>query len=136
VYIAPRLRQEDKDEIAAASDRTPMEVLSEAVTFPSTQVIEIAATGEPIALFGCDESGVIWMLGTYKTITYQKRILRGAKQFIAECLKTLPKVHNFIFSENIRHVRWIAHLGFQVGPRVELRNGHFFYYFWKDSDVR
>ncbi|MBU1046963.1 DUF2833 domain-containing protein [Patescibacteria group bacterium] len=115
--LAPKLRQDDLDEIAAASGREPLNTLLEGIAHSAVPAAVIGDKGEVVALFGVVPTplagvGAIWLLGSDGLWTYRWQFLRESRQWIEDLQEAWPILWNFVYAENELHIKWLKWLGF------------------------
>lgn len=142
VSLAPRLRQEDAEEVYASSG-IPTEYALKLFIRPETYVADIEGTPEMI--FGCHERpgdplvGVPWMLGT-PVITsppWRRAFLHTSRIAVEEWQGRHTILSNFIDARNAAHIRWLRWLDFHFIARHD-RHGPFglpFYEFVRIAHV-
>jgi len=126
-YIAPRMRQADKDEVWASGGYMPEEALR--MSYRASEPCFAAVNGdEPVTMFGVapltDNVGAIWLLGT-DAITDKIPIsfLRWSRRFLPFLMEPYDMVCNQVYAGNTVHIKWIRWLGFsfiretKFGPR-------------------
>ena len=120
-YLSSRLRKADKQEIYAASGKSPFENLSRALY---RGIITLTAFKEdrPVAVFGTSDVveidgetvAWIWMVGTDEITVNAKELFRVSRLWLPLiCLKADAAMNN-VDSRNKRHIAWLEHLGFSV----------------------
>lgn len=130
LYMAPRLRRADCEEIMAYCGKTPLEGLrhSKAV---SPHCYTILADGEPIAMYGGTPEGYgranVWMLGTDGIEKNAKQFLRLSRSHLDEFQKELKS--SFIYAiadpRNTLHQLWLVYTGFRLGSIIKVRDHNF-----------
>ena len=148
-YLIPRIRESDRNEIAALSGRTVLQVLPISVQISRVSKIIQNESGDPVAIFGVADGcpdpygvvlpfGVVWLLGTYE--------LEGAERtsFIRLSRDLIPMVmlpryrflHNYCWSANQQSLRWLKWCGFTVTEPVRIgqHNELFFPFFLINKD--
>lgn len=137
--LAKRLRQEDLDEIQAASGVTPQLALRRGLEHSAEcyTIIRPEAVYEPLAMFGVvsmDQNpavGQVWFLGSDEIKTHSMEFLRKSKGWIENFHAGYPVLYNNIDARNTVHIKWLQWLGFQFIN--ELHNygyeGRTFYHF-------
>ena len=120
--IVRNIREADREELLASSNRTPNEVLIQGL-----MISEMAWTGmvdgEPVCIFGvapCETAGVgrPWMIGTKLLEKYQMVFLRRCKPrvVIMQCL--FEVLENWVDARNTRAIQWLKWLGFSFSEPV------------------
>lgn len=122
-YIADNMRNEDRDEVLAATGRYDMRaLLVEALSFSSQRWVALSS-GKPVALFGVGPAnskvGVPWMLVThdvFQTPRASRALVAKGRWYIQRMLAEYQHLENYVDARNTRAVRWLEHLGFTVHP--------------------
>ena len=116
-YLAPRLRQEDKQEILAGSGLTPYEALL--IGFKNSVVVFTIFNpkNKPVGIFGINnygnDIGVIWLLATKDLAKIQIAFLKECREVI-KFLNTKYKIlWNFVDCRNQLHIKWLKWCGFK-----------------------
>lgn len=120
-HIAPRLRLDDLVEIKAMSGHSDvMKILTRAVSVSSRCWTGCAADGEPMTLFGVAPVSLLsgigspWMLGTDRAQKYAMAMVREGRKQILQMLVLYPSLINYVDVRNVRSVRWLRRLGFEI----------------------
>ena len=116
-YLAPRLRQADKEEILASVGLTPYEALMIGYLENVIVFTIVNKNNEPVAIFGINDVGnnvgAIWLVATNKLKDIQYSFLRENKKVI-DFLNTKYKIlWNFVDCRNSLHIRWLKWCGFK-----------------------
>jgi hypothetical protein len=116
-YLAPRLRQEDKQEILAGSGLTPYEALH--IGFKNAVIVFTIFNpkNKPVGIFGVDDVGngigAIWLLATKDLAKIQIAFLKECREVI-KFLNTKYKIlWNFVDCRNQLHIKWLKWCGFK-----------------------
>lgn len=130
LYMAPRLRRADCEEIAAYSGKTPLEGLTQSKAV-SSMCYTILDDGEPIAMYGGTKEGRgrsnVWMLGTHGIERNTYKFLRLSRSHLDGFQKELDS--SFIYAiadpRNTLHQVWLAFTGFRFGELIKVRGHNF-----------
>lgn len=130
LYMAPRLRRADCEEIAAYSGLSPLEGLSKskAVSHLSYTLLD---DGEPVAMYGGTPDGLgkssVWMLATSGIERRSKQFLRLSRSHLNDFQKELNSAFIYAFADprNTLHQMWLAYAGFRFGQMIEVRGNNF-----------
>jgi hypothetical protein len=127
-HMAPRLRQDDVDEIRASTGMTPEECLLESLDTDSIGTWVGVFKGQPEIIFGCattpDPSiGVPWMLGTDALKDSPREFIQKCKLWVKGFSKQFPVLKNFVYAKNELHIRWLKWCGFEF---IQLHEKHGF----------
>ena len=116
-YLAPRLRQEDKQEILAGSGLLPYEALH--IGFKNAVIVFTIFNpkNKPVGIFGVDDLGNgvggIWLLATKDLAKIQIAFLKQCRE-VVKFLNTKYKIlWNFVDCRNQLHIKWLKWCGFQ-----------------------
>lgn len=124
--LAALLRAEDRSEIEAA--RGPVdaaEVLESAIALPRSEVLLVASTRAPVALFGVSERSRahgraharLWMLGSDEVARRPRDVIELARAWVpALCRDAVG--WNWIDSRNEMHLRFLRYLGADIYPAL------------------
>lgn len=128
--IADRMRKADRDEVFAASGRSPPAALSYSYRKSSccwTGIFD----GRPELMWGVGDINILagvgapWLLGTNAVEENFRAFLRISSDWPAQLLKRYSVLRNFVDVRNTVSVRWLEWLGFRLLDPVEFR-GHQF----------
>lgn len=114
--LAATLRDADRDEVLAASGRTPLEALTDGLRWSSPAYTLVDGEGTPIAMLGVvpldDLAGSVWLLGTDGIQKESIRFLRGSRLGLQKLHEVRPVLTNAVDARNTLHIRWLQWLGF------------------------
>lgn len=116
--LAPNLRQEDKDEIDAASGETPEQALAIGLKSGRCWACD---DGEPVAMFGVTpwphelSTGYPWMLASDRLFTHKIRLLRESRAWVARLADGFDRLVTFSDARNTVHHEWLTWCGFERG---------------------
>lgn len=118
--LAPRLRQADLDEIAAATGQTAYEALAEGWML-SPDCRAILTDSGPIAVLGVvphgPDVGAPWLLGSDGILDHWREFARRSDEVLADIRRPWPRLANHVYAANHLHVRWLRWLGARLtGP--------------------
>lgn len=121
-YLAPRIREADRNEAWAAAHLRPDEAIIMSWRL-SDEAYTWLAHGRPVAVFGVAgttaldfETGCPWMLATDEIGRYWRDFLRVSKRFVPAALETWPRLENYVDARNVLAVRWLGWMGFEIEP--------------------
>lgn len=125
--LAPKIKQEDIDEIKASDNVTPLEGLKGPMSIEGNKTYSIIGTEEEgiIGMFGTVPSidnpdfGIIWMLGSNDIQKHAKQFLKECPKWIEEASKDYKYVFNFIDVRNQTSRLWLKWLGFKEIRLIE-----------------
>lgn len=124
------MRAADRDEVLAASGRSPAGALAFSLRKSScawTAVID----GRPEVMFGAADLNVLagigapWLLGTAAVDRHYVAFLRRSVWWRDQLLRRYPVMRNVVDDRNTVSKRWLQWLGFSLSKPVTL-NGHMF----------
>ena len=114
-WIAPRLRDADRDEVLAAVGIAPEEALVEGFE-RSTKTFAGFYEEEPFIVFGVGtgqpDVGWPWLLGTDKIREARMGFLRQSEYWLNELHEGHPLLFNYVDARNTLHIRWLKWMGF------------------------
>jgi hypothetical protein len=117
--LAPRLRQADLEEIAAASGRAPVEVLRVSAAM-STHSWAVEIDGELACLMGVTPVSIVsgigcpWLLGSDAVPRHAGAFIKQTLVYIPLMLEAYPHLFNFVDARNTKAIRWLKRAGFNV----------------------
>lgn len=125
LILAPKLRPADREEVRAASGRTPLAALAFAVEH-SVDAHALHVNGHVAALLGlglmpCDGTtepiGVPWFLGSRDVyqLSHRQWLYFGHSQ-LERWFVWVSLMRNFVHANNRDSCRWLKHLGFTLLP--------------------
>jgi len=117
LLLTPRLRPEDRDEIEAASGKSPFCALLEGI-FPSVPALSIVdEAGTVMGIYGVIPIeqhfvGAIWMLAATELLEHSRQFLRESRAWIDTLQSCYPVLFNVVDARNTTHIRWLKWCGF------------------------
>lgn len=117
-YLINNIRQEDIEEIEAASDISVREALES-----TPNLLDNSSTwevnGKLVCMFGItpcedDKMGVIWMLATEEFHKYSKLFAVKSKKVILGLVEKYEYVFNFVYGKNTKSIKWLEWVGFHI----------------------
>lgn len=124
------MRQADRDEVLAASGRSPADALIFSLR-KSSHAWTAMIDGVPEVMFGVGDLNVLagvgapWLLGTDAVERHYVAFLRCSVGFRDQLLRRYSTLRNFVDARNRASIRWLRWLGFTLSDPVTLR-GHEF----------
>ncbi|TIW56678.1 MAG: DUF2833 domain-containing protein [Mesorhizobium sp.] len=128
--IARRMRQADRDEVFAASGRSPAGALVFSLR-KSSHAWTAMIDGVPEVMFGVGDLNILagvaapWLLGTDAVETHYVAFLRRSVGFRDQLLQRYSVLTNFVDARNRASIRWLRWLGFTFSDPVEFRGQEF-----------
>ena len=116
-YLAPRLRQSDKEEILAGIGKTPYHALLIGYLECAIVFTIVNPKNEPVGIFGVtdcgDGTGAIWLLATDGLAKIQIAFLKECRKVVNVLNKKYKILWNFVDCRNQLHIKWLKWCGFQ-----------------------
>lgn len=118
-FIAEDMRQDDKNEIWASANHTPLEALIDGWKVSDRTAIA-TVNDKPCVMFGLvvdnilSGTGVLWMLGANESLNYKREFLTQTPAVIEEMLEVCPMLYNYVHIKNKASIRWLKWLGFTL----------------------
>ena len=120
--LAPKLRQQDLNEITASHGMSAVNTLSLSFKI-SNETNTIIHEGEVIGMFGYgsdgDEVAVPWLLASDKLPKISKEFLPQSKRWVDGVAAAYPVLVNRVDVRNTVAIRWLKFLGFKFITRIE-----------------
>ena len=116
-YLAPRLRQTDKEEILAGIGATPYHALL--IGYYNCVIVFtiVNPKNEPVGIFGVtdcgDGTGAIWLLATDGLAKIQIAFLKECRKVVNVLNKKYKILWNYVDCRNQLHIKWLKWCGFQ-----------------------
>ena len=120
------MRQADRDEVFAASGKSPAEALAYSLR-KSAMAHTALIDGRPEVMFGVGDLNVLagvgapWLLGTDEVEKHAVAFLRGSVEWKLKLLARYSVLRNFVDDRNTASIRWLKWLGFTLSDPVEVR---------------
>jgi ribosomal protein S18 acetylase RimI-like enzyme len=121
-HLIENLREWDRKELQSFRDITIEEGLSELVGYGQ---VWLSPKGNPCVVCGLvphedyEDVGVPFLLATEEFYTHTRKFARESKLWINEALLVYPTLFNVVAADNIKAVRWLRWLGFDIEERVD-----------------
>lgn len=121
--LAPRMRAADVREIEAALGVAPLAALAMSLR-RSTEAWAGTVDGAVACVFGVGPlsllggEGCPWLLGSELVERSAFAFARRNRAMVARWLATYPVLRNHVDARNIKAIRWLGWLGFEVKPPV------------------
>jgi hypothetical protein len=116
--ISSNLRQGDLDEITATTELDPLSCLTASVMV--SDMCWIIFDGNiPITVFGCspsgcENSGIVWMMGTPRMDEVALRLGRISHHCLNLMHERYACLWNYIDARNEKSMRWLSWTGFEI----------------------
>ncbi|WGD31653.1 DUF2833 domain-containing protein [Ancylobacter sp. WKF20] len=114
--LADNLRVADREEVAAATGLTPLEVLTHSLGGEAYAARDEEGTVLMFGTFPTETSGaaLVWLLGTDRIVRKQREFLRRCQPVLDILHRQYPLLYNYADARNATHVRWLKWCGFRV----------------------
>lgn len=137
--LFPRLRQQDRKEIALSSGDDSVAVLLRSWR-ASDECWVAVESGHPICIYGVapvDGLGSPWMVATPEVYRHAKRLVRDGRKWVERIQADYPELFNFVYVENRASIAWLHALGFTIGELIEEYGACRapFYHFYRERNV-
>lgn len=119
--LFPRLREQDRTEVALSSGCTTEWPLLHSLKVSRETWVAVDDNDVPFCIYGVagvDGLGSPWMLATPEVYRYSKRLVKDGRKWIDEIQGLYPALFNFVHSENTASIAWLRSLGFTIGELV------------------
>ncbi|MBM5817096.1 MAG: hypothetical protein FJ083_11135 [Cyanobacteria bacterium K_Offshore_surface_m2_239] len=118
--VAAGLRHFDAREALNIYEWSPEEAVERSLANSTVRRCICAYDGEPLAVCGVTNQGVIWLLATeglLATPVRRRLFLREGKQWIDGLVASQlwPVLENWVMASNWDTLRWLRWMGFSVG---------------------
>lgn len=126
--VAARMRQADRNELAASSGRSPTAAL-ELSLFRSADAHTVLLDNIPAGMFGCCVLNVLcrkgspWFLGTDAIDQNRLAFARASVFWRDQLLSRYDCLTNVIDARNASSIRWLKWLGFTISEPVPVGRG-------------
>ena len=130
LYMAPRLRRADCEEIAAFCGKTPYEGLSHSKA-ASHICYTLLDDGEPVAMYGgtTTRPGIanVWMLATHGIERCSKQFIRHSRSHLDAFQRELNSSFIYAYADprNTLHQMWLVYSGFRLGQVIKVGDHNF-----------
>lgn len=116
IHVAQNMREEDRAEIQAAGERSPVEALFDGFLTSRECFTAVDDNDTPVAMFGVSphhspEVGVIWLLGTEGIVSNRISFLRVSRPWVEYFHQTYPVLTNAVDARNKVHMDWLRWVG-------------------------
>lgn len=118
IDLAPRLREEDLEEIAHTWGLDSLRSIL--IGFHTSETYAVIWGTEVVALFGCrgipGVIGIPWMVASPTLSKIRKSFLRECRGFVQFMLLYYGQLENHVWAGNKVHIKWLEWLGFTLDP--------------------
>lgn len=125
MWLIPRLRQADIDEVQAYLGIHPGDLLPQQLTLSDPCNVMVAETGEVVGIFGVfpapDEPGLgyVWMHCTDSLAKFPFQFLRRCIKGVKDLQEKYRVLTNVVDARNEVHIKWLKWCGFRFIARHE-----------------
>jgi hypothetical protein len=122
LLLAPRLRRADIDECEALFGKGSLNRAMTETFAHATLRKTVEVDGVPIAMFGVSATSLLsdtghpWMFGTPTLDRQSRALITVSRHYIAHMLTLFPRLENIVDARNVKSIRWLRRLGFEVTP--------------------
>lgn len=122
--LAPRVRQEDADEVKASGGYEPLQALEGAMAV-SVLSMSLLIDGQVAAMFGVAPSaehgpgvGYPWLLSSAAVKHHQKAFFKLSGPAVEQLLAIFPTLVQYVDARYVAALRWLKRLGFELRPPI------------------
>lgn len=126
VFLAPKMRQADRDEIKASDNVGAVEALMTPFEYRGHRTWSVIGTDEEyvIGMFGSvptldPDYGIAWLLSSEELFKYKKEFIKQSPQWVDEMGKGYRYLYNYVDCRNEKSIKWLMYLGFNTIRREE-----------------
>ena len=123
-HIADNIRQEDKDELYAASGKFPLHALLHGYTH--SDYLKVGCVNEtPVCVFGTvpvleiPNTALAWMVAPDGLLSVSFKFARESQKYADEMQHNYKLLYNFVDARNTVHHRWLRWLGFTIIRKIK-----------------
>lgn len=129
-WLAPRLREVDRQEVYAATGKDPVVVLPLSVDISEESfTLRSSRQGDPIGIFGVGGAGyknavghigIPWLLAADELVEGPNAIslARISRPWVERLGKNFDVLANYVYAKNEVHIRWLKWAGFTVAKEA------------------
>lgn len=138
--IAKRMRAADREEVFAASGKSPVQALVYSLRKSSVAYTALI-NGRPELMFGVGDLNILagvgapWLLGTDEVVRHHTAFLRGSRDWLDQLLRRYSILRNFVDDRNKVSIRWLQWLGFRLLDPVDMGGHQFRLFELRTADV-
>lgn len=121
-YLSYNLREADKDEIKSVlGSESYYDALFMSYKHSDFCNVILGEKDLPIFIYGMDEDGTIWALGTNEVTKNKFKFVKTIKECFVEITLKYDKVFNYIDERNELHIRFLKTLGFKLDKKKVIK---------------
>ena len=143
--LATKLRPQDRKEVEAFTDRPIEDELLRPIVMPTQGKVFAACSAprEVVAIFGVAtvpnptgiQLGSPWLLASEELFsTHLRQAVSESHHWLDVLSEGYDVLQNYVFAENVVHVRWIEKMGFELTEYIEAW-GHKRLPFWRFQKI-
>lgn len=115
--LAPRLREADKQEIAAAVGMDPLGGLLHSMSMSRPSLTMVMDGLPPLGMFGLVPEGdgfaaAVWMLASEDIAKNPMTFLRNGIKWVKDANRKHKVLYNYVDARNTLHIKWLRWMGF------------------------
>jgi len=138
--LFPRLRKQDRVEIALSSGDESEAPLLRSLGVSAEAWVAVDELDVPICIYGVAQVGGFgspWMVATPEVYRFSKRLVKDGRVWVSRVQADYPALFNFVHAENTASIAWLRSLGFTIGELVSDYGAARapFYHFYRVRDV-
>jgi hypothetical protein len=125
LILAPKIRKDDRLEIRASNNASPLEALVTPFTQKNAKTYSIIGTKDEgvIGMFGsapCGEPdyGVAWLLSSEDLFKHLRQFIKECPYWIDEMGQGYTYLYNFVDKRNWKSLKWLQYLGFEPKQQI------------------
>lgn len=119
LYLAPRLRAADRDEVDAGGS-TPLQALLTGLQGSVEVVAGVDENDVPVIVSGLSAIpghplvGSVWALGSDEVPRHRVSFLKNSRQLCQRFHQRFPVLMNLVDARNTVHIEWLRWMGFTL----------------------
>ena len=118
VFLAPRLRYEDKREVLDSVGLTPYQALTDGFNLSQICLTIVDTKNIPVGMFGVSEDGAIWLLASPDIKRIRFSFLRESRKVVNLLNYKYKILWNFVDCRNELRLRWLKWCGFKFLRKI------------------
>jgi hypothetical protein len=124
-HVIDNVRPEDAAEFWAFSRQTAAEVVGRGAAASALLYVGLV-DGEPVCCFGVVPASLLtgigcpWMVATPGVERVARRFALASAPVVEEMQALFPQLLNFVDNRNVKAMRWLEWLGFQLLPAMPM----------------